>query len=330
MLDETKYTNAVARVKTIESSMLGKDGIFRMLTSGDFDVAVKVFFDAGFGYSSSSQNKDYELLLKEEIHKTYKFLYDICPEKESIDIFKYRNDCHNIKTIIKSKKGNIDNDIFLGSGTIPLEKLISMYEERKFKGIPVNMEQAALEAIEILAKTNNPQKVDLLIDIACYKDMLNKAKEMKSEFLIDLVTKMIDISNFKTYSRLLNKDMPVPYIKEVMLKGGSITSANYTAIYNSGMEGLLSIVGCTDYTDICTKGEESIRNTGSSVMFEKMCEEYIYLILLPYKRKSFGLEPLIWYLFAKEKEIKNINIILMGKKNMMTEEKINERLRYYE
>ena len=44
------------------------------------------------------------------------------------------------------------------------------------------------------------------------------------------------------------------------------------------------------------------------------------------KRVTFGVEPLVAYLFAKENEVKQLRIILVGKNNGMDGELLKRRL----
>ena len=62
-------------------------------------------------------------------------------------------------------------------------------------------------------------------------------------------------------------------------------------------------------------------------MFRKSYNDYIVKIMKDAKYVSFGPEPVIAYIFAKENEIKLIKIIMVGKINGMVPGLIRERLR---
>ncbi|WP_191980816.1 V-type ATPase subunit, partial [Clostridium haemolyticum] len=62
-------------------------------------------------------------------------------------------------------------------------------------------------------------------------------------------------------------------------------------------------------------------------IFEKLCDNFIMNFIKDAKYISFGPEPLIAYILAKENEIKIIRIIMVGKINNIDSQVIGERLR---
>ena len=60
---------------------------------------------------------------------------------------------------------------------------------------------------------------------------------------------------------------------------------------------------------------------------EKFKDNFILNFTKIGKYITFGIEPLIGFITAKENDIKNIRIILSGKLNKNSENKIKERLR---
>jgi len=66
---------------------------------------------------------------------------------------------------------------------------------------------------------------------------------------------------------------------------------------------------------------------GAITRLEKLSDDFITEYLRQSKRMPFGLDPLVGYLYAKEIEVKNIRLILVGKINGLPVEDIRERLR---
>lgn len=60
---------------------------------------------------------------------------------------------------------------------------------------------------------------------------------------------------------------------------------------------------------------------------EKACDDFLIRYIKEAKYFHFGIEPLISYILAKENEIKNLRIILIGKMNGFDRDYIRRALR---
>jgi V/A-type H+-transporting ATPase subunit C len=60
---------------------------------------------------------------------------------------------------------------------------------------------------------------------------------------------------------------------------------------------------------------------------EKLVDNYLINLLKIGKYTSFGIESIFAYYFAKENDIKNIRIILNGKRNLLKNNIIRENIR---
>jgi V/A-type H+-transporting ATPase subunit C len=60
---------------------------------------------------------------------------------------------------------------------------------------------------------------------------------------------------------------------------------------------------------------------------DKLVDELTYELIAEGLYQPFGPIPLLGYLFAKEKEVTNIRLILVGKDNQIDEQILRERMR---
>ena len=93
------------------------------------------------------------------------------------------------------------------------------------------------------------------------------------------------------------------------------------------LEFLADRLAMSDYAAVVSEGVREWQDKGSITHFEKQADDLLTAYLQQGKLRPFGLEPLIGYLYAKEVEIKNIRMILVGKINGLPTELIRERLR---
>ena len=178
-----------------------------------------------------------------------------------------------------------------------------MLRRREFTQMTVEMRTAVDEAIELFAKSRDPQEIDIRLDKACYKDMLTDAEESGNDFLKEYVMQLIDILNIDSFVRLKEIGKPRTFYKRVFLEGGNLDE---TAIEQKAAA-LVNDVGVSGV-------EKALDN-------QKM--EYVKDALYV----PFGIEPIVGFLQAKETEVRNLRMILTGKISGMDDVLIKERLR---
>lgn len=326
-----QYAYAVARVRSVEKNLLDKNRIDRMVEAKTAEEALKVLIDSNYGYSSGDAVGvyEYEKLLKEENKKTFSLLKEIAPQSDIFNLFLQRNDYHNIKVILKSEfLGNVDSgDILIDSTTIPVNKLKVMIKERKMSEMPDTMREAVEECIDTFNRTGDPQIIDLIMDRASYIQMTQKAEESKNEFLIGLVRILIDLANIKIFLRVKSMKKSWDFLQKVLLPGGRIDQSKFVKVLQDSLDSTISVLKYTPYGEICEEGIADYQRTGSLSKFEKLADNFIVNYVKKAHYITLGIEPLVGYLIAKETEIKNARIVMVGKINGIPNEVIRERLR---
>lgn len=83
----------------------------------------------------------------------------------------------------------------------------------------------------------------------------------------------------------------------------------------------------TDYYRAVNTGIECFEKTGSSFVLEREIDNQLMKTIKKAKYRSFGIEPLLGFAFAKEIECKIMRLILTAKRMHVKTEAIKERLR---
>ena len=326
----TQYAYAVSRIRVNEKKMLDKGKLDRMIDARTPEDALKVLIEAEYGFSAADPARvfEYEKLIKEENNKAIALLKEISPQPEMFDLFLQKIDYHNVKVLIKGEfSGNFHDDMMLDSGMIPPLKLKLLLKERKMAELPVKMRKAIDEAMDYFNRTSDPQMIDLILDKAAWSQMLETARASGNSFLTGLVEAMIDLANINAFLRVRNLKKPWDFLQKVLLDGGRIDSSLYAKNLQDTLEGFINALRYTPYSKACEEGIGNFLSTGSMTRFEKLADDYI----LEYVKKGryivLGLEPLVGYLVARQMEIKNAGIIMVGKINNISGDIIRERLR---
>ncbi len=328
--NDTHYAYSVGRIRAIERRLLDKDKLERMIDSKSAEDALKVLVEANYGQHGSDivSVYEYEKLLKEEHKKVYSLLKDMAPEPDVFDLFLLANDYHNAKVILKSEfSGQNGTDILIDQGSIPADKLKTMIKDRNMKEMPSTMKKAVEECIDTYTRTLDPQVIDLILDKAGYIHMREIALMSKNTFIKNLVMIMIDLVNIKIFLRIKNLKKSWDFMQKVLIPDGNISSKMFVDNLDSPLDIFIDALRFKPCGPYLEEGIENFKTSGSLTKFEKLSDNYIISFVKKAKYISLGIEPLIAYLIAKETEIKNARIIMVGKLNNISGEIIRERLR---
>ncbi|MGH4051077.1 MAG: V-type ATP synthase subunit C [Clostridium sp.] len=329
-MDKMDFTQAVARLRVLETRLLNKIKIERMIDSDSADDVLKILQENEYAslMGNVKRAEDYNILLKEELKRVYLLMYEISPESIIVDIMSLKYDYHNIKVILKGRA--LDKDLshmLIPVGTVNSEKLKFYMKSMEYKELNPIMREAIIEAEEVFKETNDPQKIDIILDKYMYLDMLTKAKETKIEFIINYVKRSMDFTNIKSIIRLKKQEKDVDFFNEVILSGGDIDNDVLLRAFNEPIENMAAKFSSTKYGEVVRIGLDEYIKTGKLSILEKLSENFIMENLKVAKYVAFGADPIFAYIVAKETEIKIIRIIMVGKLNNVDTTVIRERVR---
>ena len=329
-IKESEFNYAVARIRAIEKGLLDKTRFDRMVEAKTPDEALKVLLEAGYGRAGTEIKSvfEYEKLLKDESKKVYELLNELAPGQEVINMFLLSNDYHNAKVILKAEfSGQTETAMFIEPGSVPVEKLKLMIKDRNMKELPEIMRKAIEECIDTYNRTGDPQLIDLILDKAQYRHMLSISGSFCNRFINELVLSLVDLTNIKIFLRAKNLNKTWDFLQKILIPGGSIDIKVFFENLDAPLENFVQAIKYSRYGSLLENSIESINRTGSLSGFEKLSDNFITSFVKKARYVTFGIEPLIGYLMAKETEIKNARIIMVGKINNISNDIIRERLR---
>jgi V/A-type H+-transporting ATPase subunit C len=329
-MSENKYLYSVTRIRALETKLLDKAKIERMIEARNADEIIKILYETEYANSISEMKsvEDYESVLSKELSNTYKLLSEISPVPELTNLFQLRYDIHNLKTLLKSSYLDEENDELLSEiGTIPIQQLKGMIKEKVFSDLDPLVRESLEEVVGEFTVNPDPQLIDVTLDKALYKLMYKAAKDSKSSFLTDYISTQIDLINIKSLIRVKSMGYGREFLKKVILENGKLDYAFFSDIFDESLETLIDRLAYKDYGKVVEEGISNYMRTKSLTRFEKLSDDFIFELAKKGKYVAFGIEPLIGYLMAKENETKIIRMIMVGKINEIPNELIRERLR---
>lgn len=329
-MGENKFMYSVTRVRAMETKLLDKAKIERMIEAKNAEEIIKILNETEYGSSISEMKdiEDYETVLSKELSKTYELLSEISPVPELTNLFLLRYDVQNLKTLLKSCYLEDENDQTLCSiGTQSSQCLKQMVKEKDFSDLHPILREGVEKVEAELSVNPDPQIIDVTLDNSMYRLMYKIASDNKCSFLTNYISAQIDLINIKTLVRVRAMGYGRDFLKKVILDNGNLDYSFFNDIFDESLETLIDSLAFKDYGKVVEEGISNYIKTTSLTKFEKLSDDFIFEIAKKGKYVAFGIEPLVGYLMAKENEIKIIRMLMVGKINEIPNELIRERLR---
>ena len=326
---DTSFAYAVGRIRALETRLLDRSKLERMIDAASVDEAIKILAETDYGSAVAelAAVHDFEEILQREMALTLAELEKMSPQKDLIALMRLRYDVLNLKILLKAKYLQVKAELLLPLGTVPLSTLQAMVDEERFRDLPGPLRSALDRIMEEFPLTRDPQMIDLALDRVLFEQLMAEAARLQSPFLKGLFARQIDLINLKTFIRVKRMERDRDFFKKAVLPGGRLPLDRLISLFDEPLDALHGQLSRTDYATLIEEGVRGWMEKGSSALLEKLADDYITTYLQRGKRSAFGPEPLIGYLWAKEIEVKNIRLILVGKINKLSADAIRERLR---
>lgn len=329
-MNPMQFTQVIPRLRVLETRLLDKAKIDRMIDGDSANEALKVLQESEYAgvMTGVKRPEDYEMVLARELKRVYELMYDASPVKSLVDIMSIKYDYHNIKVILKGMFLQKDfSHMLIPVGMIDVQTLKHSIENNNLGDLNETMKEGIIKAKEVFEETKDPQVIDIILDNTMFKEMREIAKQIDDKFVDKYVKVTIDSTNIKTLLRVKKQKKDKDFLEEVIIEGGEIDKDTLISMLYDAPENISNKLAFTDYGEMIKLGIEDFTKSGSVNELERLVDNYIMNMMKEAKYIPFGVEPLLAYIYAKETEIKIVRIIMVGKLNNISGEVIRERLR---
>ncbi len=326
-MDDLDYLFSTARIRAMETKLLNRERLLRMINAKSMEEAIRVLMECGWEESVDfSTYEAMERSLYTERQRTFTALTSFAPDKSLIHVFQLKYDYHNIKAILKGMAQDKDYTAMLSTcGCIDPKRLAALINEGDYTPLSPAMRKAVTEAREVLNRTRDPQYADTVLDRACYGEMLTLAKNSNSSFLLQYVQLLIDSINLRTAVRLKVRGLSYDYLRQFFISGGSIAINRLLTDLTPDMLGTIFATTPLQAAAVC--GGNVLRKEATLSQLDIACDNAIMEYLHSAKYIGLGEQPLIGYLAGKEAELVAVRIIMTGRLAHMDSNAVQERLR---
>lgn len=325
-IKDTDYLYISARIRAMETNLLNKEKMERMLDARSLEDAAKVLTECGYGEFSSITPSLLEERLAQRRLDLFQQLRSDLPDPHLIEVFQMKYDYHNIKVLLKAQATGADgNRLLIDAGRFPVAKLKEAVLQQELADYPTLFRQAIEEAKKTMALTGDAQLGDFILDRAYFAELRQCARDSGSAFLQGFVRLMIDSANLRSVVRAIRMEKGGDFLQQVLVEGGSVSiHALITTVL--GGNDLTTLYVSSPLESAAMAGAQAIKG-GRMTEFEKLCDNALSAYLSNARRVPFGQQPVIGYLYAMETELTAARIIMTGRMAGIAPDTIRERLR---
>ena len=324
-----EYTFADAYIGSFVKNLMNRQDMMRLASCKDLKTAEAMLQEFGYGEAKELYDDDVEWFIRREQNKLFDLIYDTLPERKELALCLLPFDYHNVKVCLKAEFLGItpSEDLLVSTSDTDWKKIVSMVRDRNYTFMPTIMKDAIVEAVDLFGRGGDPQEIDIIMDKACYRQMLLDAEATGEDFLMGIVKLQIDLHNLKTFVRLRQMKKPWSFFQKVFLEGGNVSQQFFVSCYEESYSQIADKLAPYGLREVLAEGGRSLEETGDFTLLEKLCDDRMMEFNKKAKYETFGIVPIAGYWYAKEVEIDNLRIILTGILIGSTPEQISEKLR---
>ncbi|CDG65692.1 V-type ATP synthase subunit C [Methanobacterium sp. MB1] len=323
------YTYPNARIRARIGKIL-KEKQFQEIIEAENIEEVKNYLRGFPDFAKYIDEYPLEKALDTQLAENYDLIARITP-KNSRETFKFllkKWDIKNIKSIIIAKKAGLSHeetmDLLIPFGDLSdkLDTLVDAENITEVLSALEGTEYAPLleDVISAYEETGMLLPLEASLDKYLLENLLRTVttpEDDNTSYLKTYVGNMVDATNLKIILRAKVDGLRYEDIEPYMISDGyqirewklkDLMEAEDVAGVVSGLEG-------TDYSAILAEAMATYNKTGSIGAFENALDEHVAETAKKISLKNqFGIGPMIGFLSKKEKEIKNLKIIVRSKR----------------
>ena len=325
---DTDYLHISARIKMLESSLLGKDAFEKIAEARSFEEAVQVLLERGYDSGENEFNfpYDYEVLLEAEQRSVYRFLSENINDISIVDFFRVPYDYQNIKAVLKAEHLGISPlRMMFSVGTVSKEEMVKAVTNRDRTVLSEGMFAAVENAVDAFSVNRDPRDIDIICDKACFENILALSQKSPYDFIFDFYRKKTNLLNISAFMRLKEIKKEIRFFQKVFIPvPGGFPLDFFVKMYDKPVSEFAEELSGSGFFS----GESLFSSASADIQaVETAVENCIYNMITVFRSVPFGPQVPVSYLLAKEEEIKNLRVALSAKLAGVSSSGIRERLR---
>ncbi len=329
MIKDIDYKAINTLIRTYELKLLQKDDFERLLKADDLKATLDTLkaTDYEFDQEELLQTKQFNEMLMAHLADVYREMYEVAPQPQLLDLFTLRYTYHNLKVLLK--------DLFLESnqetllipiGSLSVDQLKTLVSSGKNDNAHPLMVEAVRLTKEDFEERQLIEAVTVYMDTYYLRHLRAISDDLQNEDISAITDTLIDLYNLTTLVRSLNQGKPRSHLHALLSSSGTVSKQD---LIDDSINGAVSVLKKYYSSKVYGSKLEVVieDNKINTLKLDKIMDELISEIVSEGIYQAFGPMPLLGYIYAKETEITNLRLLLVGKDNQIDETILRERMR---
>jgi V/A-type H+-transporting ATPase subunit C len=329
MAEDTRYAYAVARVRGMETRLLDRQWIERLLAESAAG-ALKALSDSAYQdvVAEVGRPEDIEPGLERALAETLVTVSELSPVPELIDLFRIRWDFRNLKSFLKASVLKLEGGeigIVEGVGIIDPALLEKAVREKDYTMVPPFLAEPARAAEEAYREQGELSAIDRIIDTALWSHSLAVAREHGEDFLVRFFGAEIDLANIRAFVRIKEAGRDSTDLWRAFIAGGSLALSFLDGLLGEPMDAFARAIEFGPYGSLSPILRDWSRE--KTYLLELACDDLLLKLVEPAKTVAYGIEPLVALILMRRIEIKLVRTAVVAKLDGLERSEIEGRLR---
>lgn len=327
---DTDYKGINTLIRTYELRLLQNEDFERIIRADSLRSALEVLkaTDYEFDMEEVLHSKNFNDFLMAHLAAVYAELYTLAPEPELLDLFTLRYSYHNLKVMLKERfLGQNHEDLLVPIGRLSLESLRNLVETQESADAHPLMVEAVRAVEEEYKESGRIEAVTVYMDTYFLRQLRAISDKLDQPTITEITDMIIDMYNLTSVVRSRKQGKPRSHLYALLSSSGSISKQE---IIDESINGPVAVIRKLYAGKSYSHRLESAitdNDTVDTLTLDKLMNDLIHEVVSSGLYQAFGPLPLLGYLYAKEAEITNLRLLLVGKDNEINEEILRERVR---
>lgn len=323
------YIMASTITRVYENNLLSRADFQRLIETEDLESFKRALSEVGYSDAANHLNnrEEFDNALDNTLFSIYRDYYKMDLDREVIDILTSRYDYHNLKVLVRSNISKKDlSHLLIDFSDYDFKRLEDVIKQTERINKDDKFEVLARKAMRDYEKNGDPQRVDMRVDKAFFENMLDEANKLDAPSITKYVKNAIDVQNINTILRAKSQKHNLNFLREFLIPGGNIDEKVFIENYNYEISDFINLLSGYDIFKNLDLANKRFGDDNEISHFEEEMSSFLADSALSGSKVTYGPEVLFNYLFRKEREIKIIRTIAIGKLNGLSSSDIKERI----
>ena len=327
---DTDYKGINTLIRTYELRLLKREDFERLIKADSLKAALDFLKSTDYEIDTEAvlHDKRFNEFLMTHLSNVYEELYEVAPQPELVDLFSLRYSYHNLKVMLKERFLEQDHsELLIPIGRLSLESLRNLIETQESSSAHPIMTEAVKAVIEEFEESQRIEAVTVYMDTYYLRHLRAISNDLNNPTITKITDLIIDMYNLSTVVRSRKQGKPRSHLYALLSSAGSVSKQE---MIDESINGPVAVIkklyGGQTYSSELDK-VISDNNTVQTLKLDKLQADLIHDVVSSGLYEAFGPMALLGYLYAKETEVTNLRLLLVGKDNGINEDILRERVR---